>query len=124
MMNEVQSLMSFHPIPVLAWSTDFGTATGNFSPVECRRQETEVLKPSDTPEQPEAESSLSGPMEPKRFGFASETSGRRSILVPETSEPSATNPSTTLKPIIRDNDAATMSDEDRDRPRPPTEIGR
>jgi hypothetical protein len=38
--------------------------------------------------------------------------GRRSILVPETSAPSATNPSTNLKPIIRDNDASTISDED------------
>jgi hypothetical protein len=94
------------------WSTDFGSTEGNFSPVPADVQETEVLKPRETNQPPASEIRYPGQWNSDAAMPTSETSGRRSILVPETSAPSATNPSTNLKPIIRDSDAATMSDED------------
>jgi hypothetical protein len=96
----------------LSWATDFGTTQGNFSPVPADVQETEVLKPSETNQQPATEIRYPGQWNSDAAKPTAETLGRRSILVPETSTPSATNPSTNLKPIIRDNDAATLSDED------------
>lgn len=89
------------------WSTDFGAPTGNFSPVPADVQKTEALKPSDTNQQPATEIRYPGQWNSEAAKSTSETSGRRSILVPETSAPSATNPNTSLKPIIRDNDSAT-----------------
>ena len=97
-----------------AWSTDFGTATRNFSPVESAPQETEVLKPSETSEQPAAEIRYPGQWNRENSEPLSESSGRKSILVPETSEPSVTNPSTSLKPIIREENISADSNLDAD----------